>query len=348
MKKKLVALLMVGTMAATMLAGCGNKEESAEPAKTEDTAKTDTEGNDAAKEDEDKEEGNKPDSSGELDASGKKFAVFIAQNTNEITMGIGEGAKEYGESIGAEVTVFDAQYNQDTQVSQMETCITQGYDALIVEPVSSEGISAVAKTAKDSGLPVITVMQDSTDTTSIDAHVGADHTEASVMEMDAICKKLGGKGKIAILDGTMGTTGQIQITEGFEKALANYPDIEIVEEQSANFLIDEALEITETWLQKRDDIDAIVAQSDAMALGAMKACQDAGMKDVLIGGRDCTSDMRTALKNGSAYCTVHQGSPEMGAKAVEFAATLLNGGTVEEVYYTTNTLVTAENVADFE
>ena len=179
-------------------------------------------------------------------------------------------------------------------------------------------------------------MQDSEDTTYIDAHVGADHTEASVMEMEAICEALGGKGKIAILDGTMGTTGQIQITEGFTQALENYPDIEIVEEQTANFLIDEAV-----------DIDAIVAQSDAMALGAMKACQDAGMTDILIGGRDCTSDMRAALENGTAYCTVYQSSPEMGKVAVQEAITLINGGTVEDVYYTTNILVTGENVAEY-
>ncbi len=342
MRKKMLAMFMVTAMAASVMAGCagagaGSGNTSSQEQKS--GSEQDKQGS--------QENAGSSEASGDSSGKGKKFAVFIAQNSNEITMGIGEGAKSYGDSIGAEVEVFDAQYNQDTQVSQMETCITQGYDALIVEPVSAEGISTVAKTAKESGIPVITVMQDSADTSNIDAHCGADHTEASVMEMEAICEKLGGKGKIAILDGTMGTTGQIQITEGFDKALENYPDIEIVEEQSANFVIDEALEITETWLQKRNDIDAIVAQSDAMALGAMKACKDANV-EVLIGGRDCTSDMRAALKEGTAYCTVHQGSPEMGAKAVEFAVTLLDGGEVPEVYYTTNTLVTAENVADFE
>ncbi len=337
MKKRILAMFMVTVLAAAALTGCSGSG-SGKGASQEEISESETA---AAGE---KESSDTSESAG---AAGKKFAVFIAQNSNEITMGIGEGAKSYGESIGAKVEVFDAQYNQDTQVSQMETCITQGYDALIVEPVSAEGIAPVAKTAKESGIPVITVMQDSSDTTNIDAHVGADHTEASVMEMEAICKALNGKGKIAVLDGTMGTTGQIQITEGFEKALADYPDIQIVEEQSANFLIDEAMEITETWLQKRSDIDAIAAQSDAMAMGAAKACKDAGV-ELLIGGRDCTSDMRTALKEGTTYCTVHQGSPEMGEKAVEFAVTLLDGGEVPEVYYTTNTLVTAENVEDFE
>lgn len=333
MKKRILAMFMVSVMAVSILAGCSGSGSGSSGG---EAAENDTAGEEKTS-----------DSSEGAGAEGKKFAVFIAQNSNEITMGIGEGAKSYGESIGTQVEVFDAQYNQDTQVSQMETCITQGYDALIVEPVSAEGITAVAKTAKESGIPVITVMQDSADASNIDAHVGADHTEASVMEMEAVCEAMGGKGKIAILDGTMGTTGQIQITEGFEKALAEYPEVEIVEEQSANFLIDEALEITETWLQKRDDIDAIVAQSDAMALGAVRACKDAGV-ELFIGGRDCTSDMRAALKNGTAYCTVHQGSPEMGEKAVEFAVTLLDGGEVPEVYYTTNTLVTAENVEDFE
>ena len=343
MKKKIMAALLCGTMAASIFAGCGSESDNS--SRNNSAVSGSSSGN--AGTDSSSGSSDNTGSSASQDGSGLKIAVFIAQNSNEITMGIGEGAKEYGESVGAEITVFDAQYDQDTQISQMETCIVQGYNALIVEPVSSNGIVSVAKTAKDSGIPVITVMQDSEDTTYIDAHVGADHTEASVMEMEAICEALGGKGKIAILDGTMGTTGQIQITEGLTQALENYPDIEIVEEQTANFLIDEAVDVTETWLQKRDDIDAIVAQSDAMALGAMKACQDAGMTDILIGGRDCTSDMRAALENGTAYCTVYQSSPEMGKVAVQEAITLINGGTVEDVYYTTNILVTGENVAEY-
>lgn len=324
MKKKMIAALLFGSVCLAAMAGCGAENSSSASG---DSSKSSA-------------------SSGQ-DGSGLKIAVFIAQNTNEITMGIGEGAKEYGESIGAEITVFDAQYDQDTQLSQMETCIVQGYDALIVEPVSANGIVTAAKSAKESNIPIITVMQDSDDTTYIDAHVGADHTEASVMEMEAVCEALGGKGKIAILDGTMGTTGQIQITDGFNQALEKYPDIEVVEEQTANFVIDEAVDVTETWLQKRDDIDAIVAQSDAMALGAMKACQDAGLTDILIAGRDCTSDMRSALENGSAFCTVYQSSPEMGKVAVQEAVTLINGGTVDEVYYTTNILVTKDNVSEY-
>jgi len=120
-----------------------------------------------------------------------------------------------------------------------------------------------------------------------------------------------------------------------------------VEEQSANWMIDEALKITETWLQKYDDIDAIVGQSDAMALGAMKACQDAGTQ-MIISGRDAVPDALNAIEAGTMYCSINQGGPEMGAKSIEFVNKLANGETVEESYYTTNTLVTAENVADFK
>jgi len=339
MRTKLLAFLLTGILAGTMLAGCGSN--AAEETK-DDTAET-VESKEAAETTEESADSSDTANSGE----GKKYAIFIAINSNAFTMSVGDGAVDYGKEIGAEVTVFDGKGDQDTQVKQIETCITQGYDGFVIEPVSSDGAIPVIKQGQEAGIPMVTVIQECADQSLVSSFVGADHYEASVIQMESTLEKLGGKGKIAIINGQMGTTGQIQITEAFNAVLEKYPDVEVVEEQSANWVIDEALKITETWLQKYDDIDAIVGQSDAMALGAMKACQDAGTQ-MIISGRDAVPDALNAIEAGTMYCSINQGGPEMGAKSIEFVNKLANGETVEESYYTTNTLVTAENVADFK
>lgn len=326
MRKRLLSILLTGVLAGVMLTGCGSKE-AAEPAvepaeESAEALKTETD-------------------------AGKKYAIFIATNSNAFTMSVGDGAVEYGKEIGADVTVFDGKGDQDTQVKQIETCITQGYDGLVIEPVSSDGAIPVIKQGQEAGIPMVTVIQECSDQSLVSSFVGADHYEASIQQMEATLEKIGGKGKIAIINGQMGTTGQIQITEAFDAVLAKYPNVEVVEQQSANWMIDEALKITETWLQKYDDIDAIVGQSDAMALGAMKACQDAGI-EMVISGRDAVPDTLNAIEAGKMYCSINQGGPEMGSKSIEFVDILANGGTVDESYYTKNILVTADNVADFK
>lgn len=320
------------------LFGCAKGNDSAkdtdDKATTDDSAKADsTDSSDSA--------------SGDIDVSGMKFALFMASTPNETTTSFRDEAIKTAESYGCTLDVFIADGDQAKQVNDIETCIVQGYDGLVIEPVSADGCNEIMGTAKSEGIPMVTIMQDCTDPSLVYAHCGADHEGAGYLQMKEVCEKLGGKGKIAIITGQKGTTGEIQLSAGYKTALDEYPDIEVVEEQDGFYMIDDALSITETWLQKYDDLDAIVSQSDQMCLGSLQACKDAGISDINLSGRDANTATLNAVKAGEVYGTVSQSAYQMGSNAVNSLVTVIKGGTVEPVIFTENVFVTADNVDDF-
>ncbi len=288
---------------------------------------------------------------GQKDDGKLKFAIFIANNSNEFTMSVGNGAVQRGEELGIEVTVFDGKYDQATQINQIETCMVQGYDGLIIEPCTVDGLDPILKQINDAGIPVITVIQEVANQDMVSSFVGADHRAAAAVQMQACVDFIGGKGKIAILEGTPGSDGHIIIKEGFESVLAKYPDVEVVERQNAEWTIDKALSVTETWLQKHNDLVAILGENGPMALGAMKACMDAGIptgvNGVYINGRDAVTDELIAVMEGNQNATIWQGGPEMGATSVDTILNLINGKPVEKRYMMENILVTQENAEKY-
>ena len=144
----------------------------------------------------------------------------------------------------------------------------------------------------------------------------------------------------------MGSTGQIQLTAGYESVLKDYPEIEVVEEQSGNWMIDEAMDITETWLQKYDDLDAILGQSDQMALGALQACKDAGVT-MNISGRDAQTAALKEVEAGNMFGTVSQSAYQMGDMAVKVITDVLDGKSVDDKYFTENAFVTKDNAEEY-
>lgn len=328
--KKLTAIILSAVMVFAM-AGCqGNTgNETKEPAGNGNVSDEDAESISA---DDGKES--------------RRYALFLASVPNETTTSIRDQAIETAKGMGISVEVFIGNDEQATQVAQIETCITEGYDGLMIEPISSDGCLSVMKSAKEAGIAMVTVMQDCSDPSLVSAHIGADHEGAAALQMKEVCEALGGKGKIAIIDGVMGSTGQIQLTAGYESVLKDYPEIEVVEEQSGNWMIDEAMDITETWLQKYDDLDAILGQSDQMALGALQACKDAAVT-INISGRDAQTAALKEVEAGNMFGTVSQSAYQMGDMAVKVITDVLDGKSVDDKYFTENAFVTKDNAAEY-
>ena len=114
MKKRALAMLLAGTMCLS-LAACGNDNNAAAP-----------------------------NEGGDNNASGSKeykIALLMSHQTNAFTTAVSQGAKDKGAELGVTVEVFDGGQDQAKQASQMEQCITQGYDGILVEPISVDGIA---------------------------------------------------------------------------------------------------------------------------------------------------------------------------------------------------------------
>lgn len=326
--KKLAALLTVSTVAVGMLAGCGNSDNGAS-----DKSDTNTS---AAAEDTGKSDGT------------YKIAMCQQHQTNAYQISITEAAQAKAKELGVELTIFDANQDAQTQINQIEQCISQGYDAILFEPVDPDGLGAVAQEAVDAGIVVMNVVSTCTDWESlgISAFSGGDNTAAGEMEMKAVAEAIGGKGTIAVLTGPSGDSTALARYDGYQNILKDYPDITIAVEADCAWDTAQAQSTVESWLSAYD-LSAIVCENDGMAVGAGNAA--GANSGIVITGIDATPDGIEAILDGRMTGTVSQDAPAQGANAVETAVKLLKGEKLDNNYVTPeNIWITSDNAADYQ
>ena len=333
MKKKFLAFLLAGMMVLS-LAACGGQSAPSADADAETNAEAGAETNADAE---------------ESAAPAYKIALCMSHQTNAFTIAVGSGAKAKAEELGVTVDVFDGKQDQATQVSQVEQCINSGYDGILIEPVSVDGIVPAVKAANEEGVPVITVVQQmSGQSEYAKAYRGGNDANAGQLQMEKVVELLGGKGNLAILYGPMGSDGQIIRKEGYDKVLADYPDAHIEFAETANWVTEEALSLVENWLSTGTEINAIVAQNDGMAMGALKAVEDAGLKDsIIVVGVDAVDDALAAINDGRLDGTISQDAAGQGALGVQAMVDYLNGEEIAPIEYTECIWVTKDNVAEY-
>ncbi|MBI9103990.1 MAG: sugar ABC transporter substrate-binding protein [Spirochaetales bacterium] len=278
-----------------------------------------------------------------------KYALMMSHMTNAFTIELSDSVKAAAEDLGVDLVVFDGGQDVSKQISQVESAINQGYAGILIEPASVDGIKPAVTAANKAGIPLVTINQKITNQELAKAFVGVEHVEGGEIEMKYAAEAIGGKGKVAFLLGPLGSDGQIGRTTGYYNVLEDYPDIEVVYEQSANWRTDEALKLVENWLQTGVDLVAIVANNDGMAMGALKAVEDAKMLDTIkVFGVDATPDALAAVSEGRLAATISQSTGAQALAAMDALVKLVNGEEVPAEIIVGHTLITKENVADFQ
>ncbi len=256
---------------------------------------------------------------------------YIAKNTtNPFMVAQSEGVQKAGEDMGFEA-ITQAPTTADSveeQVKLMEDMITQGVDAIIVHCADSNGIMSGVRKAEDAGIVVVTVGTPASQDTFL--RTGADYYETGYVVTQQLAEKMDGEGQLIILEGPPGAANAIERLNGIMDALADYPDIEVVASQTANFSRTDGMSVTENLIQKYTDVDAIIGCNDESALGAVQALKAAGMDDVLVCGFDGSVDATNAVKNGEMYCTYNTDPYGSGYLACAYIVEYLNDGTEPE------------------
>ena len=321
-KKKFLALLLTGAMALAALTGCGSKEE------------TPAEG-----------------SGEEAPAEGGAYKIALIQQhqTNAFQIAVTEGAQAKADELGVELSILSADQDAAKQISQIEQCVSEGYDAILFEPVDPDGLRDAAKAAADAGVVMINVVSSCTDweNAGISAVACGDNVKAGENEMQHVADLLEGKGNVAILTGPSSTTDSLDRLEGYRNILANYPEMtEVVAPADCEWDTAKAQATVESWLSAYD-LDAIVCQNDGMAVGAGNAA--GANSGIIITGLDGTPDGYEAIKDGRITGTVAQDGGLMASSGVEAAVTLLDGGTLENNLIIADSVwIDSSNVADYE
>ena len=198
-----------------------------------------------------------------------------------------------------EITVFDGQYDASVQQSQFETMATQGFDGIIFVPIDIEAGAAAVATAAAEGIPVVG-SNTRVNSNKLASYVGSNDVQSGEMEALSVLKAMGGKGNVVIIEGPIGQSAQIERREGNMIALKKYPDVKLLEMQTANWSRAEALSLMENWLNAYPgQINGVIGQNDEMALGAILAIEQAGLdiKDFPVAGIDGVTDAMMAVKD---------------------------------------------------
>ena len=363
LKKKLVSILLATTLACTLFAGCSTptKESGGEGTTAE---KTETKENTSSGEreaatvvDADKlpVKGIGAQITSDVKAKEEYKIGYIAKNTtNPYMVAQSEGVKKAGEDMGFEA-VTQAPSTADSveeQVKIMEDMIQQDMDVIIVHCADSNGIMPGVRKAQEAGILVLTIGTPASEDTFL--RTGVDYKETGYTIAKKMAEELGGKGNIIILEGPPGAANAIERLEGIKEALAEYPDIEIVASQTANFKRTEGMSVTENLLQKYTDVQGIIGCNDESARGGLQALKAAGMTDVLVAGFDGSVDATNAVESGEMFATYNTDPYGSGYIACAYAVKYLNDGTEPEGKFipfptaSNDPVITKDTVADYK
>ncbi|MAN77127.1 ABC transporter substrate-binding protein [Pelagibacterium flavum] len=259
--------------------------------------------------------------------------------------------RQQAEEWGVNLQFSDAQQRQENQIRAIRSFVAQGVDAILLAPVVATGWEEVLSEAKDADIPVVLLDR------GIEApedlyltSVASDQVLEGRVAGDWLVETVGDEEcRVVELQGTVGSSPAINRKQGFEEAIADHDNIEIVRSQTGDFTRALGKQVMEGFLRAENggaDICALYAHNDDMAVGAIQAIKEAGLnpgEDILVVSIDAVPDIFTAIAAGEANATVEL-TPNMAGPAFEALAAYLNDGVEPEKFIITESkLYTAED-----
>ena len=267
---------------------------------------------------------------------------------NEFIINIQDAIRMEAKKRGVELIELDAQGKAENQISQVENFIAFGVDAIILNPCDKEGSAPAVDIAVRENKPIVVVNSIVANLQKANAFVGSEDAEAGRIAASYILQLLNGKGNLAIMHGPNGHSAEVARTEGILEVLKNYSGARIVLEQTANWDRTQALALMENWLSSSKHIDAVIAQNDEMALGALTAIKAAGkQKSIKVIGIDAIQDALKAVGKNELAGTVFQDAGRQGTLALDIAIRIIQGKEIQHNNYIPFKLVTRQNLNQF-
>lgn len=240
--------------------------------------------------------------------------------------------KETAEQLGVELRFFDAQQKQDNQIEAVRKLIIQKVDIIGISPIVETGWQEVFQEAKEAGIPIILVDRraDVPEDLYV-SYLGSDFLEEGRNAARIMANLVDGKANIVELVGTVDSAPANDRYTGFREILVNYPEMQIIDSKSGDFTRARGKEVMATFLQKYgESITAVYAHNDDMALGAIQAIEEYGLRpgvDIKIVSVDAARGAFEAMIAGKLNATV-ECNPLLGPQFFELALKVVNGETI--------------------
>jgi inositol transport system substrate-binding protein len=245
----------------------------------------------------------------------------------------------------------DAQGDIGRQLSQVQNFVAQGAAAIIVNAADTSATPRITKVAQDARVPLVYVNRRPAEERlpSGVVFVGSEDFQAGTLEMEELARLMKYRGNVAIMVGELASNGAQLRTRAVETVIAKYPDLKIVEKQVGNFQRERGLDLMNNWLTAGAVIDAVASNNDEMAIGAIMAIQQAGLRRdrILVGGVDATPEALAELAKGTLAVTVFQNARGQGQGALDAAIKLSRGERMDSFVWIPFELVTRDNYKTF-
>lgn len=255
------------------------------------------------------------------------IALVISTLNNPFFVSLKEGAQKEADKLGYNLVVLDSQNNPAKELANVQDLTVRGTKLLLINPTDSDAVGNAVKMANKASIPVITLDR-AANKGDVVTHVASDNVLGGKLAGDYIANKAGASAKVIELEGIAGTSAARERGEGFKQAVAANK-LNVLASQPADFDRTKGLNVMQNLLTAHPDVQAVFAQNDEMALGALRALQTARKTDVMVVGFDGTPDGVKAVESGKLSATVAQLPEQIGATGVIAADKVLKGEKVE-------------------
>ncbi len=299
-KTRAFRAIVAASAAALMFAGCSS---AAEPGG--DTAESEAAGGEA----------------------GGLIAVITPSHDNPFFKAEADAAVAKAEELGYETTAASHDDDPNKQSELIDSAISNGAKAIILDNAGADASIGPVRKAVEAGIPVFLIDREINETGLATAQIVANNSQGAALVAEEFANALGGEGTYVELTGKESDTNAGVRSQAFDSVLSQYPDMEKVAQETANWDQQEAFTKTETILQSNPDIKGIIAGNDTMALGAVAAVEAAGKTgEIIVAGFDGSPDAVEAIKEGKLLATGLQPAVQISEMAVEQADEFIRNG----------------------
>lgn len=261
-------------------------------------------------------------------ASAKEnIALVISTLNNPFFVTLKEGAVKKANDLGYNLVVLDSQNNPAKELANVEDIIVNGAKIILINPTDSDAVGNAVLAANKAGIPVITLDR-AAGKGNVVSHIASDNVAGGKMAGDFIVEKLGNSVKVIQLQGIIGTSASRERGQGFTQSM-DINKFTILTAQPADFDRAKGMNVMQNLLTAYPATQAVFAENDEMALGAIRAIQTAGRNDILVVGFDGTNDGIKSVERGKMAATVAQQPEKIGAIGIEVADKVIKGEKVD-------------------
>ena len=285
-----------------------------------------------------------------LAAQADTIAIITPSHDNPFFKAEADGAAAKAKELGYETLVLVHDDDANKQSELFDSAIASGVVAIVLDNAGADASVAAVQKAKDAGIPSFLIDREITATGVAVSQIVSNNYQGAQLGAEEFVALMGEEGPYAELIGKESDTNAGVRSQGYHDVIDQYPDMELVTAQTANWSQTEAYGVMESMLQAHPEIKGVISGNDTMAMGAWAALEAAGRTDVVVVGFDGSNDVRDSILAGGIKATVLQPAYAQAQLAVEQADQYIKTGStgVEEKQLMDCVLINGDNAADLE